>query len=58
MHPGIPLSRSQLDEDVTDLAMYRYDAQGPSTFDGYSRPVRYSLLAIFFVRVTSRLLLL
>lgn len=34
MHPGNPLSRSQLDEDVTDLAMYRYDAQGPSTFDG------------------------
>lgn len=34
MHPGNPLSRSQLDEDVTDLAMYRYDAQGPFTFDG------------------------
>ena len=34
MHPGNPLSRSQLDEDVADLAMYRYDAQGPSTFDG------------------------
>lgn len=34
MHPGNPLSRSQLDEDVTDLAMYRYDAQCPFTFDG------------------------
>lgn len=34
MHPGNPLSRSQLDEDVTDLAMYRYDAQDPFTFDG------------------------
>ena len=33
MHPDNPLSHGQLDEDVSDLAMYGYDAQGPSTID-------------------------
>ena len=33
MHPDNSLSCGQLDEDVTDLATYGYDAQGPSTFD-------------------------
>lgn len=33
MHPDNPLSHGQLDEDVPDLAMYGYDAQGPSTID-------------------------
>ena len=32
MYPDNPLSHGQLDEDVlTDLVMYGYDAQGPST---------------------------
>ena len=33
MYPDNPLSHGQLDEDVSDLAMYGYDAQGPSTID-------------------------
>ena len=33
MHPDNPLSCDQLDEDVRDLEMYGYDAQGPSTID-------------------------
>jgi len=33
MNPDNPLSHGQLDEIVTDLAMYGYDAQGPSTID-------------------------
>ena len=33
IHPDNPLSCGLLDEDVTDLAMYGYDAQGLSTFD-------------------------
>ena len=31
MHPDYPLSHDELDEDVSDLAMYGYDAQGPWT---------------------------
>ena len=33
MHPDNPLSHDQLDDYVSDLAMYGYDAQGPSTID-------------------------
>ena len=33
MHPENPLSHGQLDEDVSDLAVNGYDAQGPSTID-------------------------
>lgn len=29
MHPDNPLSHGQLDEDVSDLVMYGYDAQDP-----------------------------
>ena len=39
MHPDNPLSHGQLDEGVSDLAMYGYDAQGPSTIDSDNNAV-------------------
>ena len=39
MHPDNPLAHGQLDEDVSDLAMYGYDAQSPSTIDSENNVV-------------------
>ena len=39
MQPDNPLSCDQLDEDVSDLEMYGYDAQGPSTIDSENEVV-------------------